>query len=117
MKRTTLGALAGLLVGVVVVLVLTVLVRTWGLVDAIRETQKVNTGTLQAAENTLEIVKDCTTPGGECKLRGEKDTGNAINLIALKDLLSDVCADQPGPQNRAEVQSCVDRYLTRMEVG
>jgi hypothetical protein len=98
--RPLLGALAGILVGVLVVLVLAILVQTWGLVDAIRENQKINT-------ETLRILQDCTVPENDCYERSQKRTAEAVGDINKITLYAAACADRPGEQTIVEIQSCV----------
>ena len=72
--RPLLGAIAGLLFGIVVVGVIVTTLQTRGLVGAIRETQKNNT-------STFDLLVDCTSPGGDCFEAGQKRTGEAVGGI------------------------------------
>lgn len=103
-RRPILGALFGLAIGVLVVLVLTLLVRTWGLADQIRQAQKGNV-------STLHVVRDCTDPGGTCFKRGQKSTAKAVASINKITVYAAACADKPGNQTVTQIQSCVIRKL------
>jgi hypothetical protein len=86
------GAVVGVLVGALVVGVLLLMVRTWSLTDQIRDSQKTNTGTLNASQRTLDAVEDCTQPSGECFQRGQKRTAAAVGDINRVVILAAACS-------------------------
>lgn len=90
--RTLLLAVAGLATGVLVVGVLGLVVTTYGLVDAVRDTQVNNTqraekdrirdqqtaDAAEAAARAVDRIEDCTTPGRECFDDSQRRTGEAV---------------------------------------
>ena len=106
-RRRILGALAGVAVGVLLVLLIALLVRTWTLADEIREAQKVNTGTLTTSEKTLDRINDCTTPGRKCYDKGQTRTAKAVGDINRVIVLAAACADKPQRQTVVDIQNCV----------
>jgi len=86
------GAVVGVLVGMLLVAVLVLMTRTWALTDQIRESQKTNTGTLEATQKTLDAVEDCTQPTGECFQRGQKRTASAVGDINRVVILASACS-------------------------
>lgn len=106
--RPVVGAVAGFLAAVAVLLVVLMLVRTWGVTESVQEGQRANT-------RTLELIESCTTAGGECYERGQENTANVIGV--LNDYqrrvvaLAVACADQPGNQTVEQVTRCVERGL------
>lgn len=104
--RPALGALTGVLVGIILLTVVTMLVRTWALTDQIREAQKGNVSTVQ-------LIRDCTTPGRRCYERSQKTTGDAVASINRVSVYAAACADRPRRQTVEQIQSCViDRLAT-----
>lgn len=112
-RRRVLGTVAGVAVGVLLVLLIALLIRTWTLADEIRETQRVNTGTLTTSEETLDRINDCTTPGRKCYDKGQKRTAEAVGDINRVIVLAAACADQPQRQTVIEIQNCVIAELAR----
>lgn len=109
-RRRAGYALVGLTLGILVVLVLLLLIRTWTLVDATRQTQKSNT-------STVELIQDCTTPGGECYQRGESRTAAAVGDIGVLSVYAAACAateDEAGlstDEFAARIEHCVKRLV------
>ena len=91
-QRPVFGAVVGVLVGMLLVAVLVLMTRTWALTDQIRESQKTNTGTLEATQKTLDAVEDCTQPTGECFQRGQKRTASAVGDINRVVILASACS-------------------------
>lgn len=54
-----------------------------------------------------EIVKDCTTPGGECFERGQRATGDAVGSINKVTILVARCQ----AAGRADLEACVGEGL------
>ena len=111
-QRPLFGAVVGVLVGVLIVAVLALLIRTWSVTDQIRESQQTNTGTLEASQRTLGAVEDCTQPTGKCFLRGQKRTASAVGDINRVVILASACSVglETGlsvEQRQAEIQQCV----------
>src|SRR5690242_12406710 len=101
------------------VAVLVLMTRTWALTDQIRESQKTNTGTLEATQKTLDAVEDCTQPTGECFRRGQKRTASAVGDINRVVILASACSvgldtRLSVEQRQAEIQQCViDRLAAK----
>lgn len=112
--RAALGALAGVGVAVLSILVLVLLVRTWSLADAIRESQVTNTKTVRntatIAEDTkatLDLVQGCVTVGESCYQQGQSQTAAAVGSINDFAIWAAACADQPGTQAVEEIEHCI----------
>lgn len=58
----------------------------------IRQSQVTNTTTLNNSSRVLELVEDCTTPGGECYQRGRENTAGAVGDIGRVTVLAAACA-------------------------
>lgn len=65
----------------------------------------------QDNNETLRIIRSCTTPGAECHDRGQKATAAAIADINQVSIYAAACADQPGDQSADEIYACVIRKL------
>lgn len=100
-------ALAGLCVGLVVVLLLSLVVKTTSVVTTIRGTQETNTQITRTNAETLRIIKSCTTPGQSCYDRGQKATAGAVASINRVVILAAACASQHRGESVARVQTCV----------
>ena len=118
-QRPVIGAVVGVLVGLLIVAVLALMVRTWSLTDQTREAQKTNTGTLEASQRTLDRVNDCTQPSGECFKRGQEQTAKAVGDINRVVVLAAACSvglDQKLgiDERQSQISSCViDRLAAK----
>ena len=118
-QRPAFGAAVGVLVGVLIVAVLLMMVRTWSLTDQIRDSQQTNTGTLEATQQTLDAVNDCTQPAGECFKRGQSQTAKAVGDINRVVVLAAACSvglDQrlSVEERQSVISSCViDRLAAK----
>lgn len=95
MRKTPLAGAVSFGAGALaILLVLFMLIRTW---------------------DSAEQIESCTTVGGECYERGQKQTGRAIAMLNAYQrevvILAAACADRPGIQGEAEIRRCVDRGL------
>jgi hypothetical protein len=72
--------------------------------QTIRESQK-------ASQETLRIIRSCTTPGAECFDRGQQQTADAVEDINRVAVFAAVCADKRGVQGEGEIYACVVRLL------
>lgn len=97
------GALIGLLVGVLVVGVLVLIVQTYQLASAIRATQKPTV-------ETVDLIRDCTQPRGECFQRGQRQTANAVGDINLVTIYAASCGSRH-PGQPSAVRRCVEKLL------
>lgn len=121
-QRPWLGAVVGVLIGVLLVSVLAMLVRTFSLADSIRESQKANTGTLLSSQQTLKAVEDCTQPVGDCFKRGQKATASAVGDINRVVILAAACSvglDQrlSVAERQDVISACVIDRLSVRPVG
>lgn len=99
MRKTPLaGAVTYGAGAVAILLVLFMLIQTW---------------------DSADQIESCTTVGGECYKRGERQTAKAIGMLNAYQrevvILAAACADRPGVQGEAEIRRCVDRGLKRAE--
>lgn len=100
-----LGACAVALVVAVIVAAVTA--------TQIRESQVTNTRTIENTQATLDLIRDCTEPSGECYQRGQDSTADAVDNIGLLSAYAAACADQPETQTADEIQACVLDLLER----
>lgn len=109
-RRPVTGAVAGFLAMLAVLLVLVMLVRTWGVAESVRGGQQANT-------RTLELIESCTTVGGECYERSQQSTTDVIGLLNNYQrrvvTLAVACADRPEVQTVDQVRRCVEQGLRR----
>lgn len=108
-SRKALFALLYLCAGVFVVGMVFVITAIFGIVDDIREDQKVNASTNKA-------VLDCTDPEGECAKRGQEATGQAVQNIGQLSVYASACAAEADPklpvrQRARIIQHCVTGLL------
>ena len=76
--------------------------------NAIRQVQSGN-------QETLRLIRSCTTPGQECFERGQEQTANAVADINRVAVYAAACADRPRKQTVEEIQSCVIARLAESD--
>lgn len=111
-RRPLLGAVAGLLIGLLVAGFLVLTIRTWSLTDDIRASQVVNANARKSSDDTLHAIQDCTQPSGECFQRGQKRTASAVGDINKVVILAAACsvglpASLTVDERQSSIQSCV----------
>lgn len=106
-RRLILGTLAGVGLGVVIVMLLAMLIRTWTLTDSVRATQLEGTPLGKKLYDQAERIESCTSTNGECAKRNRQATADSIADINKITLYAAACADQTGQQTVEEIQSCV----------
>ena len=118
--RTFLHVVGGLATAILVIGGVFLAVTTYELVDAVRDTQVVNTqrsvDTKTAAENaarSAERIEDCTTPGRKCFDDAQKRLGRTVGTINRYALAAAACADQPEAQTVNEIQRCIVDLIRR----
>lgn len=99
-RRQIFGAVVGTLLGVVVVSVLWLLVQTYAVSAATRDTQKTN-------RDTFTTIEDCTTPGRSCFEDAMKRQRAAIEDVNRVSIVAAACADRDDTQTVREIQACV----------
>lgn len=122
MKRPWLGAVSGFLAGIAVLGLVFVVLGTYSNTDAtdadveaIRQTQK-------DTRATLNLIRSCTTPAGQCYEDGNKRTGEAIAAIVESQTslhretrryaaTAAACADRPGPQTTRQIARCIRKEI------
>jgi hypothetical protein len=85
-------------------ILLYVVVQTYALLSAVRETQKVS-------RSAVVAIEDCTTPGRDCFEESQKRTGAVVSDINEVAVFAAYCADQPGAVTVDAIKSCVLRQL------
>lgn len=106
-RRLILGTMAGVAVGLVVVMVLAMLIRTWTLTDTIRGTQIEGTPLGKRLLDQAERIESCTTAGETCYEEQQRKTAGAISDINKITLYAAACADRSGQQTVEQIQGCV----------
>lgn len=100
------GIVAGLTATLLVVVVVGVLVSA-SKSSEIRETQVLNTRTLDTTERTLEVLLDCTNPEGRCYRRGVESRRGIVEDVSRVAVYAAACADRPRQQSVAQIQACI----------
>jgi hypothetical protein len=85
-------------------ILLYVVVQTYTLLSAVRETQKVS-------RSAVVAIEDCTTPGKDCFEESQERTGNVVSDNNEVSLYAAYCADQPGATTVKAIKSCVIEQL------
>ena len=108
----------------VAVLVLVLTVATAVVVAAvkstsIRETQTQNTALIENTDETLKIIRECTTPGEDCYDRGQSRTAEIVagltSDLTRVSAYAAACADHVGVQTEDEIFACIVRRLASVE--
>lgn len=81
------------------------------IVAGIEYQQDTNTAVLAGIDGLSRQIESCTTPEGECSMRGSRRTDEAVDAIALRQVAAVACADQAGTQTPGEIAACVKRTL------
>lgn len=112
--RQVLHIIGGLATGLFLVGAIMVIVQSYAILNATRQTQLGNDArsedTKVAAEQaarTAQRIEDCTTPGRECFDDAQKRLGRTVGTINDYALYAAACADQPRRQTVSEIQSCI----------
>jgi hypothetical protein len=71
--------------------------------------------TADAAKATNEQIKDCLTPQGACFKASRDRSAQTVADIGQLSAFAAVCADRPGTQSLAELQACIQDFLTAAE--
>lgn len=85
----------------------------------IRQSQVTNTSTLNNSNRVLQLIEDCTRPGGECYERGRESTASAVSDIGRVTVLAAACSaslDDEAltvPQRADLIQRCIVANLDR----
>lgn len=110
-RRHVLWAVVALLVVGVLVVVASAVVVSAVKSTSIRETQTANTPLLENTNETLKIIRECTTPGEPCYDRGQRRTATLVrdltNNLTRVSAYAAACADQPRQQSTDEIFACV----------
>ena len=89
------------------------------IVSSIEKQQDSNTTTIDTAQKTLDLIQDCTQPGGECYDEGQRRTAAAVGDIGRLSVYASACAadrsllEQNLEQRADSIQRCVTRLLNR----
>jgi hypothetical protein len=101
-------AIVYLLLTALVIGVIGVVVQTFSLLSTVRETQKVS-------KSSVETIRDCTEPEGQCYQESQKRTAKVVADIGKVSAYAAACADRPGTQTEDDVLACVLRRLAKDE--
>ncbi len=119
--RTILHVIGGTATGLLIVGVMFLLVQTFALSDAVRETQLNNTQRSEDTKNAAEQaeraaqeavrsstrIEDCTTPGRECFEDSQRRLAEAITGINDFATYAAACADKPRQQTAQQIKVCI----------
>lgn len=113
-----MGAVLGVLVGILTVCVLILLTRTSSQTSAIRATQVTNTKNGHISQRTLDAILDCSTPGGKCYARSKSQYAKAVGDINRVVILASACSVGLNPHmkvadRQTAIQGCVITRLAR----
>ena len=84
----------------------------WGVL-VVYTNSEINRAALARTDETLQVIKSCTTPGKKCFDEGQKRTGEAVASINKVAVYAAACADKPRKQSVAEIEACVRKRLER----
>lgn len=73
----------------------------------IRDTQESRSPQVEANDQTLRIIRNCTTPGRPCYERGQRQLAAAVGDVNRVVVLAAACASGPVTKTEAEIQTCV----------
>jgi uncharacterized protein HemX len=111
----TLVVLAGLVV---------IVAQNRDITDAMRAQQERNASTLrqtkrsaEQARRTARVIRDCTTPGGECYARGQAQTGQAISDLQSIIVAANACTAGAQPPDVPHIKKCVVQALAASREG
>lgn len=79
----------------------------------VRQTQVANTDRAKDTQDLAEQIRSCTSPGGKCYERGQKQTAKAVGAIGVVNRKS-AAAAATCAQTRteyAEILRCINRTL------
>lgn len=101
-----------------VLLVVATLLSTRQLAVEVRNTQLEGTPTGKKLLESAEIIKDCTTPEGDCYKRAQERTADAVGDINRVVIMAAACASGlPAglsvDERQTEIQACVIDRLAR----
>lgn len=104
-SRKVLLALVYAGIGTTIVGLIVTVIGIFGLVDAIRETQKDTNG-------ISKVLLDCTDPEGECSEENQKKIAGAVNNIGRLSVYASACAADVDPElpvrkRVAVIEKCV----------
>lgn len=116
--RIAASVLVAVLVGVLVVGVLTVLVRTNQVAETIREAQVESIQRGKEIQSLSETINGCVDPEGSCYKQGQRRTAGAVADINRVVILAAACSVGLSPdvtvvERQAAIQSCVLERLAR----
>lgn len=77
----------------------------------IRDTQEQRAPFNEANDETLRIIKGCTTPGMRCYERTQRQTARAVGDVNRVIVLAAACASGSTIRTQVEIQACVLRGL------
>lgn len=114
-RRQVLWVALAAAVALLVIVVATAVIVSATKSTQIRDTQTENTTLLENTNETLKIIRECTSPGQPCYDRGQKSTAEIVAKLT-SDLTrvsayAAACADKPGVQGKDEIFACVVREL------
>ena len=85
---------------------------------AVRQTQVYNTARAKDTQTLAEQIRSCTTPGGECYDRGQKQTAKAVGTIGVTQQAAAAagayCAThKPVPDSKRAMLRCVKAQMRK----
>lgn len=112
-KRRILGAVGGVAVGILAVLVIGTAITSLATLSAIRGTQVSGVERSKDTKTLAEQIQSCTTPGGACYERSQKQTAKAVGAIGAANRKSAAAAAWCARDfdTYATILRCVNRQL------
>lgn len=90
--RLVVGAIAYIGAGLLALLVVALLARTFTIAAAIKEQQKQNTAQAATTTELLELIQDCTRPQGKCAKRTAAQDAAQVGSINAATYAAAWCA-------------------------
>lgn len=121
-RRDALRAILGGAVMTLAVLLISAAVLSAVTVTRVSDRQGENTETLgdaaraaEAAEKGVDLIQDCTSPGGDCYARSQRRTAAILSDFNQAVVFAAACADKRGVQGEHEIYACVVRLLAKSD--
>lgn len=117
-KRWLIAFTAALVAALLVVAILS-WVRMSSVLSAIRASQVANHHNIlqtkdaaQASADTLALLRDCLTPGGNCYRQGKANTRQVLALVTLTVVAADLCSANEAINGSVNgVSQCVSQIV------
>lgn len=113
--RSLLIFVIGMGVTAILVLLIGAVITSATKSTQIRDQQQQNSPLIANSDETLQLIKACTTPGLRCYERGQRQLADAVGNVNRVVVLAAACASGPVTKSEAEIQACVIERLSNQQ--